>query len=321
MMKSALMVLIAAAAFAQQPAIENAKLDTRAFAGSLSAQLAQFGAGPFWAGYTEPTAARRQEFCQGYANNAPVRLEGDTAFVVLVRIESGQVDQLRVSSPDCRLDGGGLPFHWIENVPADASVAWLKSQTAASHADQAIFAIAEHSGPAADRALDDLTAPGQTEKVRERTAFWLGTTRGAKGVEVLKRMLASDPSDKVREQVIFGLSQSKDPAGMNAVIDAARSDKSPRVRERALFWLAQKAGNIQAAEVISNAASNDSDRAVKESAVFALQQLPPDRGIPLLINLAKTNSDPGVRKKAMFWLGQSNDPRALEFIANVLKER
>ncbi len=123
MMKPALMVLIAAAASAQQPAIENAKLDTRAFSGSLSAQLAQFGAGPFWVGYTEPTTARRQEFCQGYANNnAPVRLEGDTAFVVLVRIEGGQVDQLRVSSPDCRLDGGGLPFYWITGVPADASV-------------------------------------------------------------------------------------------------------------------------------------------------------------------------------------------------------
>lgn len=315
------MVLIAAAASGQQPAIENAKINTHAFTGSLSTQFAQLGAGPFWAGYTEPTTARKQEFCPGYANNAPVRLEGDTAFVVLVRIEGGQVDQLRISSPDCRLDGGGLPFHWIENVPADASVAWLKSQTAGDHADQAIFAIAQHSGPAADRALDDLSASGQTEKVRERTAFWLGTTRGAKGVEVLKRMLASDPSDKVHEQVIFDLSQSKDAAGMKAVIDAARSDKSPRIRERALFWLAQKAGDKQAAEVISNAARNDSDRAVKESAVFALRQLPPDRGIPLLIDLAKANSDPGVRKKAMFWLGQSNDARALEFIANVLKER
>ncbi len=321
MMKPALMVLIAAAASAQQPAIENAKLDTRAFAGSLATQLAQFGAGPFWAGYTEPTVAGRQEYCQGHETTAPVRLEGDIALVVLVRIEDGKAGQLRVSSPDCRLDGGGLPFHWIENVPAEASVSWLKSQTSGDRADQAIFAIAQHSGSAADRALDELTTTGQTEKVRERTAFWLGASRGAAGVEVLKRMLASDPSDKVREQVIFGLSQSKDPAGMKAVIDAARSDKSPRIRERALFWLAQKAGDKQAAEVISNAALNDSDRAVKESAVFALQQLSPDRGIPLLINLAKTNGDPGVRKKAMFWLGQSNDPRALEFIANVLKER
>lgn len=322
MMRPALMVLIAAAArlCAQQPSIENAKLDTRAFAGSLSTQLTQFGVGPFWAGYTEPTAARGQEYCNGHGTNAPVRLEGDTALVVLVRIEGGQVDQLRVSSPDCKLDGGGLPFYWITGVPADASVAWLKSQTAGNQTDQAIFAIAQHAGAAADRALDDFSAPGQPEKVREKTAFWLGVSRGAKGVETLKRMLASDPDDKVRDQVIFGLSQSKDPAGMKALIDAARSDKNPRVRERALFWLAQKAGDKQAAEVIGNAALNDPDRAVKESAVFALRQLPPDKGVPLLINLAKTNGDPDIRKKAMFWLGQSNDPRAVEFIAQVLKQ-
>jgi hypothetical protein len=328
MIKPALMVLIAAAArlCAQQPAIENAKLDTRAFSGSLSTQLAQFGAGTFWAGYAEPSIPGQNgdmccsdNGCRGYANGAPVRLEGQTSLVVLVRMEAGQLDRLRVVSPDCKLDGGGLPFHWITGVPADASVAWLKSQTAGNHADQAIFAIALHAGAAADRVLDDFSAPGQPEKAREKTAFWLGVSRGAKGVEVLKRMLASDPDEKVREQVIFGLSQSKDPAGMKAVIDAARTDKDPRVRQRALFWLAQKAGDKQAAEVISNAALNDSDRAVKESAVFALQQLPPDRGIPLLINLAKTNSDPAIRKKVMFWLGQSNDPRALEFISQVLK--
>jgi len=319
MMKSALLVLLAAAAAAQQPAIENAKLDTRPFAGSLSAQLAQFGAGPFWAGYSEPTAAGRQEYCNERATGAPLRLEGDSALVVLVRIGNGQVDRLRVSSPDCQLDGGGLAFHWIENVPADASVAWLKSQTAGSHADQAIFAIAQHSGAAADRALDDFSAPGQPEKVREKTAFWLGVSRGARGVEVLKRMLAGDPDDKVRQQVVFGLSLSKDPAGMKAVIDAARSDRSPLVRRQALFWLAQTAGDKQAAEVIGNAALNDSDRAVKESAVFALRQLPPDKGIPLLISLAKNNSDPDVRKRAMFWLGQSNDPRAVEFIEQILK--
>jgi hypothetical protein len=329
MMKPALMVLIAAAArlCAQQPAIENAKLDTRAFAGSLSTQLAQFGPGPFWAGYAEPSipgqngdACCADNGCRGYANGAPVRLEGQTSLVVLARMEGGQLDRLRVVSPDCKLDGGGLPFYWITGVPADASVAWLKSQTAGNRSDQAIFAIAFHAGAAADRALDDFSAPGQPEKVREKTAFWLGVSRGAKGVEVLKRMLASDPDDKVREQVIFGLSQSKDPAGIQTVIEAARTDKSPRVRKQALFWLAQKAGDKQAAEVISNAALSDPDRTVKESAVFALQQMPADRGIPLLISLAKTNSDPGVRKKAMFWLGQSNDPRALEFIAQILKE-
>jgi hypothetical protein len=326
MIRSALL-FVATAAFAQQPAIENGKVETRPFAGSLAAQFAQFGAGPFWAGYSEPVIPGRHgdnccsdDGCRGYSPGTPVRLEGQTALVVLIRMEAGQVGQIRDVSPDCKLDAGGLLFYWINGVPADASVAWLKTQVTGEHPDRALVAIAMHAGGAADQALQDLTAVSQPERVRERAAFWLGTSRGAKGLDVLKRMLANDPSDKVREQVVFAMSQNKDPAGIQAVIDAARSDKNPHVRERALFWLAQKAGNKQAAEVINNAALNDSDRAVKERAVLALKQLPADQGIPLLINLAKSNSDPNVRKKALFWLGQSSDPRALEFIAQVLKQ-
>ncbi|HTA46073.1 MAG TPA: HEAT repeat domain-containing protein [Bryobacteraceae bacterium] len=327
MTRAALLVSIATAAMAQQPAIENAKVETRAFSGSLATQLAQFGAGPFWAGYSEPAMPRAigdmccgDNGCRGYAAGAAVRLEGDTSVVILARMEGGRVDKLRVMSPDCRLDGGNLPFYWINSVPADASVAWLKSQTASGQPDPAIFAIAMHSAAAADQALNDLSAPAQPEKVREKTAFWLGTSRGAKGLETLKRMLANDPSDQVRSQVIFAMAQNKDPQGMKTVIDAARSDRSPHVRQQALFWLAQKAGDKQAADVIHNAALNDTDRAVKEHAVFALTQLPHDQGIPMLIDLAKTNSDPAVRKRALFWLGQSGDPRALDFIAQILKQ-
>jgi hypothetical protein len=316
--------LAVVAAYAQQPVVENGKVETQAFSGSLAAQLARLGAGPFWAGYTEPSIpGRHNENCSldGNVNSTvtTIRLEGDTAVMVLIRVEGGQVVQLRLASPDCKLDAGGLHFVWIDKVPAAASVAWLKQQVPGEHPDRAISAIALHAGTAADQALDDLTALSQPEKIRSKTAFWLGTTRGVHGIAVLKRMLANDPSDKVREQVVFGLSQSKDPQGIATVFDVARNDKSAHVRGQALFWLAQKAGNKQAAEVINSAALNDPDRQVKERAVFALGQLPPDQGVPLLIGLAKSNADPDVRKKAVFWLGQSKDPRALEFFAQVLK--
>jgi hypothetical protein len=326
-MKTLTLALLAATLAAQQPPIENARVETRPFAGSLASQFAQFGAGPFWAAYAEPVIPGRHgdmccadDGCRGYASGTPVRLEGQTSLVILIRIENAAVDQIRTLSPDCRLDAGGLPFFWINNVPPDASLAWLRTQINGPHPDRAVSAIAMHAGPAADQALNDLTAPTQTERVREKAAFWLGTLRGANGVAQLKRMLASDPSDKVRAQVVFAMAQSKDPTGVAAVIDAARNDKSPRVREKALFWLAQKAGSKQAADVINTAVVNDADRGVREQAVFALKQLPPDQGIPLLIGVARNNPDPAVRKKATFWLGQSNDPRALEFFAQVLKQ-
>jgi len=311
----------------QQPQVENAEFEARAFAGSLASELSSPGAGPFWAAWSEPViSGRHGDMCWSngdnrdeHATGAPVRLEGQTSLVVLVRMESAQVDQIRIASPDCRFDGGGLPFYWFNAVPPAESVNWLKMQVAGRHSDSAIFAISLHSGPAADRALDDFVSTSQPERVREKTAFWLGSSRGAHGVDVLKRMLANDPSQRVREQVIFALSQSKEPAGMAAVIDAAKNDKDGQVRGKALFRLAQKAADKQTLDVISSAVLNDPDRAVKEQAVFALKQLPEDQGVPLLINVAKNNPDPAVRKKAMFWLGQSRDPRALDFFAQVLK--
>jgi hypothetical protein len=326
-MKTAILVVVSSVClWAQQPQVENAKLETRTFAGALASQLVSPGAGPFWAAWSEPIIpGQHGDMCWNgnsfneHTAGMPVRLEGPTSLVVLVRMENAQVDQLRIASLDCRLDAGGLPFYWINAVPAAESVNWLKTQVSGNHADSAVFAISMHAGPAADRALDDFVTPSQPERVREKAAFWLGNSRGAHGVDVLKRMLASDSSQKVREQVIFALSQSREPAGIAAVLDAAKNDKNGQVRGKALFWLAQKAANKQALDVISNAVLNDPDRTVKEQAVFALQQLPPDQGVPLLINVAKNNPDPAVRKKAMFWLGQSNDPRALDFFAQVLK--
>jgi hypothetical protein len=323
-------VLSAVAICAQQPQVENAKLESRAFSGSVASRLASLsssGAGPFWTAWSEPIIpGQRGDMCgwdggnwNQHAAGVPVRLEGQTSLVVLVRIEHAQVDQIRVASFDCRFDGGGLPFYWLTTVPAAESVNWLKGQIGGNHADSVVLAISLHAGPAADRALDDLVAPSQPDRVREKAAFWLGNSRGAHGVDVLKRMLANDPSQRVREQVVFALSQSKDPAGMTAVMDAAKNDKNAQVRGKALFWLAQKAANKQTQDVIGNAVLNDPDRAVKEQAVFALQQLPADQGVPLLINVAKNNPDPAVRKKAMFWLGQSKDPRALDFFAQILK--
>jgi hypothetical protein len=325
---ASLILLLAGSLFSQQPQIENARVEEHSFAGTLEAQLAQFGAGPYWAGFSQPMVpGNRGDGCWsssdnvgGRSPNSPMRLEGQTVMVVLVRVEAGKVDKLQTTSPDCRLDGGGLPFHWINSVPAAASVAWLKQQVLAEKGDRAIYPLAMHPGTEADRALDELTAPSQTEKIRERAAFWQGNARGQHGIDVLKRMLANDPSVKVREQVVFALSNSKQPAGMAVVFDAARNDKTPQIRSKALFWIAQKAAAREAQQAIGKAITDDPDRGVKEQAVFALKNLPSDQGIPMLIEVAKANPDPAVRKKAMFWLGQSKDARALDFFASVLKQ-
>lgn len=253
-----------------------------------------------------------------------VKLEGSGQMTVLLRVSERRVERVRVFSEDCQLDAGGRPVLWIENVrPAD-SVAYLeslvspKSERRDRVTDGAISAIALHGDSAADASLGRLLAPGQPDHVRRAVPFWLGNTRGRRGLEVLQRVVKEDTSTEVRKKAVFGISQSSEASAIDTLIDAARSNDQTAVRGEAIFWLGQKAGR-KAAAAITERIEQDPDTDVKKRAVFALSQLPKDEGVPLLITVARTHSNAAVRKQAMFWLGQSKDSRAIDFFAEILK--
>ena len=259
--------------------------------------------------------------------NNKVELEGPTRFFVLYRVESKQVQKVRMYSPECELDGGGLPFVWLTDVKPAESLALLSTFAAKAEGDSeddrrpanaAISAIAFHAEPQADRLLEQYASSSHSVGLRKKAIFWMGNLRGRPGYEAVKRILAQDPDDKVREHAIFALTQSKESGAIPAIIDAAKNDRSTHVRGQALFWLAQRAGR-QAVAAIGDSLEHDPNTEVKKKAVFALSQLPKDEGVPKLIDVAKSNPNPEVRKQAMFWLGQSHDPRALQFFESVLK--
>ena len=331
----------AACALAQQPHIQNARLDARQVSGGLDATMKAILAAqsaPTWAGYSVPIVHGDRNMCcfnNGYAcgcslegrnqtegninTGNSVKLEGPTHLVVLYRMEDHAVGKVRTFTPECELDAGGLQFIWLNGVQPAESIRYLASLVTPDGGVRRapVSAIALHADPAADQALEQLTAASQPESIRRDAAFWLGNARGRRGFEILSRMLRDDPSDKVREHVIFALTQSKEAEAVNTIIKAAHDDKSPHVRGQALFWLAHKAGDKVTA-AIQNALENDPDTDVKKKAVFALTQMPNNEGIPKLIEVARTNRNPAVRKQAVFWLGQSKDPRALTFLEDVL---
>ena len=323
-------LLLGPALLAQQPTIDNAKLETRTVNGSIAAELSSLGRGPYWTGWSEPIIpGQHNDVCSWYRNGnyfetgrtpgTPVRLEGETALVVLVRVENGQPGELKLSSPDCHLDAGGLPFYWLTNVSPGESIAWLRSQVGPQRNDSPVMMIALHRDAAADQALDALSAESQPIETRKRAALALGTSRGAHGVARLKQMLAGETDPDVRERVVLALSESKDPEAMPLVINAAQSDKDARVRGQALMWLAQRAAAQVSRDAIRNAIANDPEFSVKERAINALSQMPNGEGVTTLIDVAKSNKDPNLRKRAMLQLGHSKDPRALDFFAQVLK--
>jgi hypothetical protein len=336
-------VLSCAAVLAQQPRVENARMETRAVAGGLESTfhgIVAAQSSPAWIGYSVPMIAGEHQMCcwnnnvmcgcsleprngdQSFtvSNNQTVKLEGPRELVVLFRVESHQTGKIRTFTPECNLDAGGLPFIWLTGVTPADSIRLLLTMVKELHkGDAATAAIAMHADPSADQALEELAAQSQSEQVRRQAIFWLGNSRGQRGFEIVSRILREDPSDKIREHAVFAITQNKDPKALEVVASVAHNDKSPHVRGQALFWLAQRAGQKIAESAINDAIANDPETEVKKKAVFALTQIPGGDGVPLLIQVVRNNRNPEVRKQAMFWLGQSKDDRALAFIEEVLK--
>jgi len=255
-----------------------------------------------------------------------VRLEDADSMVVLFRVANRQVERVRVFSEDCQLDAGGREVVWLTGVKPAESLALLESligaQPVSEHKDRivdgAITAIALHEEAAATATLERLLASSQPQHVRTRVPFWLGNTRGRRGLEILQRVVKDDASAEVRKKAVFGISQSSEPQAVDVLIDNARNNAEAAIRGESIFWLAQKAGS-KASAAITERIEQDPDTEVKKKAVFALSQLPSSEGVPLLLQIARSHSNPVVRKQAIFWLGQSKDPRALALFAEILK--
>lgn len=329
-------LLLIPAAVAQTPRLTNAKVETKA-SPSLEAEVrgALARNTPLWLGYAVEKAGDGEACC--YWNGmtgcslegerrrqaapapaaGPVQLEGSKFISVLFRMEGGAITKVRHFSSGCELDAGGLPVVWLTGVKPAESVQLLKRNLADNLANGVVASIALHAGPEADAALEELLKPDQPVETRRKAAFWMGHSRGRRGVEVLQRVVRDDPSDRVREHAVFALGQSKDAEGIQTLVRIAKEDKSAQVRGRALFWMAQKAGQ-KAIGPIASAIEDDPDTKVKRQAVFALTQMPNDEGVPMLIKVARENRNPAVRKQAYFWLGQSRDPRAARFLEEVL---
>ncbi len=337
------------------PNVQNARLETRALAGPLAAELKTFeaqSAQAQWIGYSVPQVAGDREVCCAGSNgnwnqecgiwrlessdhginmnsrNASVNLETAHAIAILFRAENKKFMKIRVVSAACTVDAGGLPFVWLMGVKPAESVAYLANYVRVENFNEdddrklgheSLTAIALHADESADRALESFVRPTEREELRKQASFWLGEARSKAGLATLQQMAKNDPSTEVRAHVTFALSVSREPAAVDEMIRMAKEDESSHVRGQALFWLAQKAGK-EAAATITGAIDNDPDTEVKKKAVFALSQMPKEEGVPKLIEIAQTNRNPAVRKQAMFWLGQSNDPRALAFFEKVLSQ-
>ncbi len=340
---------------AQEPRVTHTQYHSGPMSLGLSATVDRFRHtnGPLWLGYAVQALPRTHvSACSSWTGSSEVeagccnelRLE-DTPdnlntsenagapapmVYVLLRLDQGEVKKVRMARAGCALDAGGVAFEWLTEVPADESVAFLGKLAASAAAlrdtgdhrahltDESLVALSMHAAPKATDVLASLAAPGNSNYLREKAAFWLGAQRGHEGLVALRQILQSEQDSKVRQKLVFDFSINSDPGATDDLIQLAKSDADSGVRGQALFWLAQKAGK-KAVGALNASIENDPNFEVKKKAVFALSQLPREESVPQLVHVADTNANFAIRKEAIFWLGQTNDPRAIAYIEQVLK--
>jgi hypothetical protein len=116
---------------AQPKLLVNAKLDTRSAAAGLEQTfrpLVTAQPQPAWIAYSVPST-RVNLGCDyvrdGWSQPGVIHLEPPDHAVILFRVDGGAVERIRTLSPDCEIDAGDLPVHWLADVKPAESVALL----------------------------------------------------------------------------------------------------------------------------------------------------------------------------------------------------
>ncbi len=188
-------VLAPAPTLHAQSRIANAVTETRAASASLDGDVrtvAGRGA-PAWMGYRVPVAAGDLRLC-----DAPTHLEPATELLVLARLEGGAIERLRLFTPDCELDLGGLPLVMLSGVTADASVAWLDGLARAGSTDTrwrsrvarpALTALGLHGTAAASNALIAIARADGPTWMRREAVQWLARSREPRATAFFEQIL------------------------------------------------------------------------------------------------------------------------------------
>jgi hypothetical protein len=176
----------------------NAQLETLSAAGGLERAfrpLVTAQAQPGWVGYAVPLVRGFNLGCDyvspgGRTAPGVIHLEPPDHAVILFRAEAGAVTRIRVLSPDCEIDGGGAPVHWLDDVRPAESTALLET-----------FANAT---PASGTSL-------KRQPLRQNAVYAISVTEDPAAVDFLIGLARKDKDANVRRECVSALARSKDP--------------------------------------------------------------------------------------------------------------
>jgi hypothetical protein len=163
-----------------------------------------------------------------------------TDMLLVVRVEAGKVQHVRIFNASCPLDGQGKTIQLLTHVMPDSSIDYLLSQIRnADREGEMMVALSLHEHPRVVPALIQLARHDPDTEVRRQAIFWLGQKAGAKVAGELRRAVDEDPDIEVKKHAVFAISQLPPERSVPLLIDLVKTHKNREVRERAMFWLAQ----------------------------------------------------------------------------------
>jgi hypothetical protein len=232
----------------RQAPVINAVVEHRSIAsGTLAREvqaIAQRG-GTAWLGYrVDILRGRGTRLDSSSTCCGRCRLQPPTDLVVLARVESRSIVELRPVAVDCDIDAGGAPLVWFDNVRGDDSVTWLSTvarDSAASRrlSESAMTALALHAERSASDTLVAFARTGQTSVIKGKALFWLAQRAADQALATISAAIDSDPDTAVKKQAVFALSQMPRDESIPRLIDLARNHANTEVRRQAMFWLGQ----------------------------------------------------------------------------------
>ena len=191
-----------------------------------------------WAAYQVPIVEGRHSVCS-WDSVEMIGDDGNTvssALIVLLHVTNGTVDNVRVTSPECRMQHSAK---WIRNVDPAESRRFLRELIDTERVGKkAVTALALHRDAEGD--LIEIARRHPSSKMRGSALFWVGTRAGDRAAATLRDALENDPDEGVKKKAVFGIAQLPDERSVPLLIDLLKTHRSKGVRKQAAFWLSQK---------------------------------------------------------------------------------
>ena len=320
---------LASTASAQQPSIQNGKVETRKVA-ALDKEIATLAAGaatePVWVGWRVPIVDGERGGCSTWVDDnyywrgsvldysplgsttsmtrppqttppaGALPLEGGTGLVVLLRLIDSRVERMQRLADDCPLDAGGRTVYWLDGVTPAESLRVLDGYTR-----EEVF---ERLSMNARRSL--------TRSALEAIAWHRDP-----GANPILDRIATSSNSELRTAAITLLGSRRGAHGFASLQKMLQGERMPNTRVELVNAIGQtrESGTVGALRALIK----DSDAKVRAAAVYYFAIRGQQAVVPEVTAVVDSDTDVNVRKRAVSGLARLPTDAAIPMLIQIAR--